>query len=158
GYGDSGIPNGYAYSHNFMPLYGIECARKAAIELGQSQDDEWLSQEYTDYREAIMTSINRSVRLEEEGPPYLPAMPTYPQRAYSQAFLAVFPTGIFAPEDPLVTGHAHAHGTDGAAEFADQCRLDGCERRVARQSMSIAEAYLLRGDMEKTVNLLLAAL
>jgi len=56
------FPDGQAYSHNIMPLYGLECARRAALELGQSEDASWLSKEkeYADYKDAIMASIEKA--------------------------------------------------------------------------------------------------
>jgi hypothetical protein len=37
-YGDSGLPEGHAYAHNYFALYAIEIARRAALELGHDED------------------------------------------------------------------------------------------------------------------------
>lgn len=87
GYGDSGLPDDHAFSHNVMPLYALECARQAAIELKQPQDAEWLTKEYSDYKQAVLTAIQRAAKLEKEGPPYLPATPTYPRELRRRLFL-----------------------------------------------------------------------
>jgi hypothetical protein len=158
GYGDSGLPDGHAFAHNVMPLYGLECARQAAVELGQSADAGWLSKEYADYKDAIMTSIHRSVGLEKDGPPYLPAMPTYPEAAYSQTFLATFPTGLFSPNDPLVTGLLTRMERTERQGLPTNVAWLGRSGVWPGESMSIAETYLLRGEIDKLADLLIAVL
>jgi hypothetical protein len=158
GYGDSGLPDGYAYAHNFMPLYGVECARRAAVLLGHPRDASWLSKEYIDYRRDIMISIHRSVKLEKESLPYLPAMPTYPEAAYSQTFLAVFPTGIFSPNDPLVTGLLKRIQRTEHQGLPTNMGWLGPSGVWPGESMNIAVTYLLRGNVQKTASLLIAAL
>jgi hypothetical protein len=141
-----------------MALYAIQCAQLAAVELGRKEDAGWLSAEYADFKAAIMTSVERAVRLEKDEQPYLPAMPTYPDAAVSQSFLAVHPVGLFTPNDPLVTGLLNR---------IERTELQGLPTNMAwmgyggvwpGQSMNVAEIYLRRGAVEKTTKLLIAAL
>ena len=48
--------------------------------------------------------VKASDALEKTTPAYLPAQPTRPDAAYSQTFLAIWPTGIYSRSDPLVSG------------------------------------------------------
>ena len=157
-YGDSGLPEGHAFPHNFFALYAVEMARQAALELGHKEDAQWLAKEYADYRAAILASIQRALALEKEGPPYLPAMPTYPEASISQSFLAVYPTALYSPHDPLI---------DGLLARMERHEVHGLPTNMAwlgeggvwpGQSMNVAETYLRRGDVAKTVNMLAAAL
>jgi hypothetical protein len=157
-YGDSGLPEGHAFAHNYFALYSVEVARKAALELGRQEDAAWLSEEYESYRSAIFASIQRALQLEKEGPPYLPAMPTYPEAALSQSFLAVYPTGLYAAHDPLI---------DGLLARMERSEIHGLPTNMAwlgaggvwpGESMNVAEIYLRRGEISKLVNMLAAAL
>lgn len=158
GYGDSGLPEGHNFPANVMALYAVKCAWQAAAELGYSSDAMWLSHEYAEYRQAILAAIRRSVQLETGEPAYLPAMPTYPEAAISQSFLAVYPTGLFSPDDPLVTGllirmeHSELQGLPTNMAWM------GPSGVWPGESMNVAETYLRRGDVAKTINLLVAAL
>lgn len=158
GYGDSGLPEGHNFPANVMALYAVKCAWQAAAELGHSSDSAWLSHEYADYRRAILTAIHRSIQFETGEPPYLPAMPTYPEAAISQSFLAVYPTGLFSPDDPLVTG---------LLTRMERSELQGLPTNMAwmgpsgvwpGESMNVAETYLRRDEIQKTINMLVAAL
>jgi hypothetical protein len=62
GYGDSGLPEGHNFPANVMALYAVKCAWQAAAELGYSSKAMWLSHEYADYRQAILTAIRHSVQ------------------------------------------------------------------------------------------------
>ena len=158
GYGDSGLPQGHAFTHNVMALYEIECALKAALELGKSADAERLGAEYKDFKAAILASMQRAITLEKEGPPYLPAMPTLPDGANSQSFLVVYPTQLFSPEHPWVTG---------LLQRMERTEVHGQPTNMAwmgpggvwpGESMNVAETYLRRGQVQKVADLLISAL
>jgi hypothetical protein len=157
-YGDSGLPEGHSFSHNFLAAYGEQVTSKAATILGRANDAQWLDREYSDYTTAIRESIHRAVTLETITPTYLPAMPTYPEGAYSQSFLAVYPTGLYAPDDPLITGlitlmeHEEKQGLPTNVAWAGPAGV------WAGESMNMAETYLLRGEKQKAVDMLAAAL
>lgn len=157
-YGDSGLPEGHSYSHNFLAAYGVEVTADAARELDHPDDAHWLSTEFTAYDKAIRDSIQRSVALEKITPPYLPAMPTYPQGAYSQTFLAVYPTHLYSPNDPLVNGllmrmeHKEKQGLPTNVAWAGPAGV------WAGESMNMAETYLLRGEIQKLKDMFIAAL
>jgi hypothetical protein len=157
-YGDSGIPEGHAYAHNFFALYAVECARKAALELGRSEDAAWLFEESANYRHAILASIERAVKLEQGTPPYLPAMPTYPQAAWSQSFVAVYPTEFFRPDDPLVSGLLERVESGMKQGLPTNMAWLGFGGVWPGNSLNVAETYLRRGDVAKAVGLLMATL
>ncbi|MGH9445364.1 MAG: hypothetical protein ACRD3O_06535 [Terriglobia bacterium] len=158
GYGDSGLPEGHNFPANVMCLYAIKCAERAAVELGHPADAARLSREYASYKQAILTSIHRSVQLEREGPPYLPAMPTDPEAAISQSFLAVYPTRLFSPDDPLVTGLLTRMERSELQGLPSNMAWMGASGVWPGELMNVAETYLRRGDVQKTVNMLIAAL
>ena len=157
-YGDSGLPEGHSFSHNFLTDYAVKVTGEAANVLGHTNDAAWLGQEYSDFTKAIREDVRRSVTLETISPPYLPAMPTYPQGAYSQTFLAVYPTGLYAPNDPLVSGlitrmeHEEKQGLPTNVAWAGYAGV------WPGESMNMAETYLLRGEKQKAANMLAAAL
>jgi hypothetical protein len=157
-YGDSGLPEGHSFPHNFFALYAVECARKAALALGHNDDAASLAQDYADYRQAILTSIERALKLEKDGPPYLPAMPTYPEGGVSQSFVAVYPGELYAPEDPLV---------GGLLTRMERTALEGLPVNMAwlgaggvwpGESLNVAEIYLRRGEVAKAAAMLVATL
>jgi hypothetical protein len=157
-YGDSGLPEGHSFSHNFLADYAINVTSKAATVLGRPNDAAWLDREYRAFTAAIRDDVNRAVTLETITPPYLPAMPTYPQGAYSQTFLAVYPTGLYAPDDPLVSGlitrmeHEEKQGLPTNVAWAGYAGV------WPGESMNMAETYLLRGEKQKAADMLAAAL
>ena len=157
-YGDSGLPEGHSFSHNFLAAYGEAVTSKAAKLLGHTDDTAWLDREYAAYTAEIRESVRRAVTLEKTEPAYLPAMPTYPEGAYSQTFLAVYPTQLYAPDDPLVTGliarmeHEEKQGLPTNVAWA------GLAGVWPGESMNMAETYLLRGEKKKAVEMLTAAM
>ncbi len=158
GYGDSGLPEGHAFALNVMALYAVKCAEKAAATLGYSKDQAWLANEYTDYRQAIHDDIQRAVKLEKRGPPYLPAMPTDPGAAISQSFVAVYPTRFLSPRDPLITGLLRRMELTELQGLPTNMAWMGPSGVWPGESMNVAETYLRRGDLAKSVALLVAAL
>ncbi|MGA3132577.1 MAG: hypothetical protein ABSD59_17370 [Terracidiphilus sp.] len=157
-YGDSGLPEGHSFSHNFLADYAINVTSKAATVLDHPNDAAWLDREYAAYTAAIREDVNRAATLETITPLYLPAMPTYPQGAYSQTFLAVYPTDLYAPDDPLVTGlitrmeHEEKQGLPTNVAWAGYAGV------WAGESMNMAETYLMRGEKQKAADMLAAAL
>jgi hypothetical protein len=157
-YGDSGLPEGHSFPHNFFALYAVECARKAAVALGHDDDASSLALAYDDYKQAILTSVRKALTLEKEGPPYLPAMPTYPEGGVSQSFVSVYPAELYAPGDPLV---------GGLLTRMERTELQGLPANMAwlgaggvwpGESLNVAEIYLRRGDVAKAAAMLVATL
>lgn len=157
-YGDSGLPEGHSFSHNFLADYAIEVTSEAATVLGHPNDAAWLDREYASFTAAIRDDVKRAVTLEATTPPYLPAMPTYPQGAYSQTFLAVYPTGLYAPHDPLVTGLIARMEREEKQGLPTNVAWAGPAGVWAGESMNMAETYLLRGEKQKAADMLAAAL
>jgi hypothetical protein len=157
-YGDSGLPEGHSFSHNFLAAYAERVTEEAAQTLGHASDAAWLGKEYDAYTAAIHESVRRAVTLEKEAPPYLPAMSTYPEGAYSQTFLAVYPTQLYSPNDPLVTGLIARMEREEKQGLPTNVAWAGPAGVWAGESMNMAETYLLRGEKSKAVNMLVAAL
>jgi hypothetical protein len=157
-YGDSGIPEGHAFPHNFFALYAVECARKAAVELGKQEDAAWLRSEYDSYRDAIMASLQRSLKLEQGTPAYLPAMPVAPEAAWSQSFVSVYPTELFKPDDPLITGLLTRIERSMRQGLPTNMAWLGFGGVWPGNSMNVAEVYLRRSEVAKAAAMLVATL
>ena len=157
-YGDSGIPQGHSFAHNFMAAYAVQVTADAANVLGHSSDESWLDAEYASYTAAIRNDVNRALTLEKTTPAYLPAMPTRPDAAYSQSFLAVYPTLIYSPEDPLVTGLIDRMEQGEEQGLPTNVAWAGPAGVWAGEAMNMAETYLLRGEKQKADDMLVAAL
>src|SRR6202034_3713361 len=75
-----------------------------------------------------------------------------------QTFLAVYPTGLYAPDDPLVSGlitrmeHEEKQGLPTNVAWA------GAAGVWAGESMNMAETYLLRGQKQQAIDMLSAAI
>jgi hypothetical protein len=157
-YGDSGLPEGHPFPHNVWALYAVNLAAKAAEELGKPEDAARYRAEYAPYKDAILESMKRSIALEKEDAPYLPAMPTLPDGAVSQSFVAVYPTSLLAADDPWVSNLlTHMSRTDLQGLPANMAWM-GFGGVWPGESLNVAETYLRRGDIEKTISLLKAAL
>jgi hypothetical protein len=157
-YGDSGLPEGHSYSHNFLAAYAVGVTGEAARVLNKAEDAAWLDQEYTAYTADIHASVDRSIALEKTTPKYLPAMPTYPEGAYSQTFLGISPTQIYAPNDSLVTGLLTRMENEKSQGLPTNVAWAGPAGVWPGEAMNMAETYLLRDDAQHTTELLLAAL
>ena len=157
-YGDSGIPEGHAYSHNFLSAFGVRVTAEAANVLGKTEDAVWLEKEYADYTAAIRESIQRSVKLEKAAQPYLPAQPTRPDAAYSQTFLAVWPIGLYKPDDPLITGLLKRMESEESQGLPTNVAWAGPAGVWPGESMNMSETYLLRGEVAKNAAMLIAAI
>ena len=157
-YGDSGLPEGHSYSHNFLAAYGVKVSAEAARVLGKTEDAKLLDHAYGDFVAAIRASIDRSVKLETIAPPYLPAQPTRPDAAYSQTFLAIWPTGIYSPEDPLVSGLLTRMEREESQGLPTNVAWAGPAGIWPGEAMNMSETYLLRGEIQKNADMLVAAL
>ena len=157
-YGDSGLPQGHSFSHNFMAAYAEHVTSEAAQTLGRTSDAQMLDSRYANYIAAIRDDVQRAVALEKIKPPYLPAMPTYPEGAYSQTFLAVYPTHIYSPFDPLVTGLIDRMEREEKQGLPTNVAWAGPAGVWAGEAMNMAETYLLRGEKQKADGMLVAAL
>lgn len=157
-YGDSGLPEGHSFSHNFLAAYAEKVTADAARVLGHQEEAGRIDREYADYTAAIRESVRRAVTLEKDGAPYLPAMPTYPEGAYSQSFLAVYPTELYAPDDRLVSGLIARMEEEEKQGLPTNVAWAGPAGVWPGESMNMAETYLLRGEKQKAADMLVAAL
>ena len=158
-YGDSGLPEGHSYSHNFLAAYGVRVTAEAARALDKNEDAEWLDREYGEFTGAIRASVERSVGLEKKtAGPYLPAQPTRPDAAYSQTFLAIWPTGIYSPNDPLVSGLLAKMESEEVQGLPTNVAWAGPAGVWPGEAMNMSETYLLRDEVKKNAAMLVAAL
>jgi hypothetical protein len=126
--------------------------------LGKTEDAAWLEKEYSAYTAAIRESVDRSVGLEKAAVPYLPAQPTRPDAAYSQTFLAIWPTGLYSANDPLVSGLLTRMEGEESQGLPTNVAWAGPAGIWPGESMNMSETYLLRDDVKKNTAMLLAAL
>jgi len=157
-YGDSGLPEGHPFPHNTWGLYAIHIAEQAARELGKEDDAAHFAKQYADYKSAYLAAMRRSIALEKENAPYLPAMPTDPGAGVSQSLIAVYPTGLLSPDDLWVTNLLARMRRDELQGLPTHMAWMGAGGVWPSESMNVAETYLRRGDIDKTVNLLIATL
>jgi len=157
-YGDSGLPEGHSYSHNFLAAYGVRVTAEAARVLGKAEDEAWLDKEYGAYAAAIRDSVERSIKLEKTAVPYLPAQPTRPDAAYSQTFLAITPTGLYSANDPLVSGLLAKVESEESQGLPTNVAWAGLAGVWPGESLNMSETYLLRDDVKKNAAMLVAAL
>jgi hypothetical protein len=158
GYGDSGLPSGHPFPHNVWALYAIQVAEKTAAELGKSDDARRFASQAADYRRDILNSMRQAIALENEDAPYLPAMPTYPEGGVSQSLIAVYPTGFLGADNEWITSLLRRMQRTEMQGLPTEMAWMGRSGVWPGESMNIAETYLRRGDIAKTVELLLASL
>jgi hypothetical protein len=157
-YGDSGLPEGHPFPHNTWGLYAIKIAEDSAKILGKNDDAARFAREYDDYKDAYFTSMRRSIALEKEDAPYLPAMPTDPGAGVSQSLIAVYPTDLLRPDNEWVTNLLKRMRHDELEGLPTHMAWMGAGGVWPSESMNVAETYLRRGDVDKTVSLLIATL
>lgn len=157
-YGDSGLPEGHPYPHNTWGLYAVKIAQQAAEVLGKQDDAKQFAAKYDDYKKAYFDSMRRSIALEKDNAPYLPAMPTDPGAGVSQSLIAVYPTNLMSPSDLWVTNLLARMRKDELQGLPTHMAWMGAGGVWPSESMNVAETYLRRGDADKTVSLLIATL
>jgi hypothetical protein len=157
-YGDSGLPEGHPYPHNTWGLYSIHIAEQAAHVLGNDEDAMQFAAKYSDYKQAYFDSMRRSIGLEKEDAPYLPATPTDPGAGVSQSLIAVYPTGLIDVNDLWVTNLLARMRRSELQGLPTHMAWMGAGGVWPSESMNVAETYLRRGDIDKTVSLLIATL
>jgi hypothetical protein len=96
--------------------------------------------------------------LEKGAVPYLPAQPTRPEAAYSQTFLAIWPTGLYSAIDPLVSGLLTRMEGEESQGLPTNVAWAGPAGIWPGESMNMSETYVLRDDAKKNAAMLLAAL
>jgi hypothetical protein len=157
-YGDSGLPEGHPFPHNTWGLYAVKIAEWAARELGHDEDAARFSKAYEDYKAAYFTAIKRSIALEKEDAPYLPAMPTDPGAGVSQSLITVYPTRLLSPNDERVTNLLARMRRDELQGLPTHMAWMGAGGVWPSESLNVAEIYLRRGDIAKTNSLLINTL
>ena len=157
-YGDSGLPEGHPYPHNTWGLYAIKVAEMAAHTLGNTTDEKEFAAKYEDYKKVYFVSMARSIELETDYKPYLPAMPTNPGAGVSQSLIAVYPTNLLAPDHQWVTNLLARMRKDELEGLPTHMAWMGAGGVWPSESMNVAETYLRRGELDKVHSLLLATL
>jgi hypothetical protein len=157
-YGDSGLPEGHPYPHNTWGLYAIKVAENAAHLLGHTDDEKQFAAMYADYKQAYFDSMRRSIELETDFKPYLPATPVDPGAGVSQSLIAVYPTNLIEPTHPWVTNLLARMRKDELHGLPTHMAWMGAGGVWPSESMNVAETYLRRGEIPKVVSLLTATL
>lgn len=159
-YGDSGLPEGHPFPHNTWGLYAIKIAEMSANILGKPEDAARFAADYASYKQAYFTAMQRSIGLEKGDPdaPYLPAMPTEPGADVSQSLIAVYPTRLLTPDNPWVTNLLSRMRRDELQGLPTHMAWMGEGGVWPSESMNVAETYLRRGNIDKTLSLLIATL
>jgi hypothetical protein len=157
-YGDSGLPEGHPYPHNTWGLYAIKVAGQAAHILGHAEDEKEFAARYDVYKKDYFDSMRRSIELETDFKPYLPAMPTDPGAGVSQSLIAVYPTNLLKHDDLWVTNLLARMRKDEIHGLPTHMAWMGAGGVWPSESMNVAEIYLRRGEIEKANSLLLATL
>ncbi|WP_420238777.1 hypothetical protein ACOBR2_04030 [Telmatobacter bradus] len=157
-YGDSGLPEGHAYPHNTWSLYAIKIAEQAAHVLGHADDEKQFAAMYASYKQDYMDSMRRSIELETEDKPYLPALPTEPDAGVSQSLIAVYPTDLLSANDPWVTNLLKRMRRDELEGLPTHMAWMGPSGVWPSESLNVAETYLRRGELTKMESLLMATL
>lgn len=157
-YGDSGLPQGHPFPHNTWGLYTQEIAERAAEILDKPQDAREFAADYASYKNAYFTAMRRSIALEKDDAPYLPAMPTEPGADVSQSLIAVYPTRLLKPDNLWVTNLLKRMRRDELQGLPTHMAWMGAGGVWPSESMNVAETYLRRGNIKKTVSLLIATL
>ena len=157
-YGDSGLPEGHPFPHNTWGLYAVKIAEMAARDLGKQQDASRFASYYDAYKNAYFTDMKRSIALEKDDAPYLPAMPTDPGAGVSQSLIAVYPTDLLRPDNLWVTNLLKRMRKDELQGLPTHMAWMGAGGVWPSESLNVAETYLRRGDIGKTVSLLIATL
>lgn len=130
----------------------------AATELGKPEDAARYASYYADYKKAYFTAMERSISLEKEDAPYLPAMPTAPGADVSQSLIAVYPTGLLKPDNLWVSNLLKRMRRDELQGLPTHMAWMGAGGVWPSESLNVAETYLRRGDIEKVASLLIATL
>jgi len=157
-YGDSGLPEGHPFPHNTWGLYAVKIAEQAARILGKLDDASRFASDYEDYENDYFSDMKRSIALEKDDAPYLPAMPTDPGAGVSQSLIAVYPTDLLRPENLWVTNLLERMRKDELEGLPTHMAWMGAGGVWPSESLNVAETYLRRGDIPKTVSLLMATL
>jgi len=157
-YGDSGLPEGHPFPHNTWGLYTEQIAEQAAKVLGKDDDAAKFASDYANYKQAYMTSMQRSIGLEKQDAPYLPAMPTDPDAGVSQSLIAVYPTGLFSPNNLWVTNLLRRMQRTELQGLPTHMAWMGASGVWPSESLNVAETYLRRGNIPKVISLLIATL
>lgn len=151
GFGDAGIMIEPEYTSNHWLLAGMKAAVEAAEWLGETQDLEAWTKEYSDFEQTFQKAIARDAKTDSHGNRYIPAvMGPRTKEPFSRGewgFLSgVYPGGIFAKDDPLMVGTLKmlaAYQYEGEGGLIEDCGWSSfwtvCTSMYARDLLWLGE-------------------
>lgn len=163
GMGDGGLMNGtdyfgVFYTHNILAVYADKLAAEAAGILGRDADRAELDRIYRTAASDLRTSLAKGA-IEEDGFRWIPGTPNKTSGSRWGALYALFPTGLLAADDPLITGTIRKMEqslSPGGQPINTGWMRDGVW--VAITLENLAEAHLVRDEADPAMAYLYSAL
>lgn len=156
GMGDGGLMNGddyfgVFYPHNFLALYADKLAVEAAEILGRAGDAAELRHNY----QAGMTDLRASLTggvIHEDGYPWIPGTPNKTSGSRWGVLYSLFPSGLLAADDPLITGtirKMESMVSAGGQPLNTGWMRDGVWAAITLDNL--AEAHLVRDEGDAAI-------
>ncbi len=163
GMGDGGLMNGtdyfgVFYTHNILAIYADKLAVEAAETLGRTGDLAELRRIYQTALADFRASLDKGA-IQEQGFRWIPGTPNKTSGSRWGALYALFPAGLLAADDPLITGTIRVMEQSvsaGGQPLNTGWMRDGAW--VAITLDNLAEVHLLRGDADKAIAYLYSTL
>ena len=163
GMGDCGLKDGedlygVFVPHNLWAVYGDRLSLEAARLLGRGEDVKELETYYNTASRDLMEALNRGAINEQEYR-WIPGVPGKTSGSRWGALNALFPCGLLAAEDPLITGtirHIRANMSPGGLPLNTGWLANGMWVAIALDNL--AEVHLVRNEGDEAAALLYATL
>jgi hypothetical protein len=163
GMGDCGLMNGQDffgvfYAHNILTLFADRLSAEAAEELGQTAEAAGLRKIYDTGLEAFRASLETG-SIREEGYRWIPNSPGNRGGSKWGMLYTLFPAGLLAADDPLVTGslkHIERTISPGGQPVHTGWMADGAWVGITLDN--VAEAHLALGNGDQAVRYLYSSL
>jgi hypothetical protein len=163
GMGDGGLLNGsdyfgVFYPHNVMATYADRLAAEAASELGKTPDAAELRGIYERALASLMASLKEG-SIAEDGYRWIPGSPGQRSGSRWGALYGLFPAGLMAADDPLITGSLRKIESSisaGGQPVHTGWMEDGAWVGITIDN--VAEAHLARGNGDAAADYLYSSL
>jgi hypothetical protein len=163
GMGDCGLKDGddlYGVftPHNIWSVYADKLTLQAAQLLGKADDIPELQRIYESARQDLLAAIDAGA-IGADGYRWIPGVPGKTSGSRWGVLNALFPTGLLAPDDPLIEGtlrYIESNQSPGGIPVNTGWMTDGMW--VAITLDNIAEAHLARGEGDAAAEYLYAVL
>jgi hypothetical protein len=163
GMGDGGLMNGkdyfgVFYAHNILAVFADKLSLEAAQILGKTEDTAELRRIYETSLADLRTSLEAGA-IVENGMRWIPGSPRDTAGSRWGGLYALFPTGLLAPDHPLITGtirKLEQSLSPGGQPLNTGWMTDGAW--VAITLDNLAEALLIRGEADRAADYLYSTL